>query len=208
MTNSVMQAMTFRHACKKFDPTRHVSAVDFQQILEFGRLSPSSFGMEHWRFIVVQTPELREKLREVCWGQAQITDSSHVVVIVAKTAAVKPYTDYVKHMFDRRGLPQEARDAYLDRYAAHQEHEVAPYMSTFAWASKQCYIALANMMTGAASLGVDSCPIEGFSKAGLETLLGLDTAQEEAVVVVAFGYRAGEQTPVLRQPLADLVEYR
>lgn len=208
MTNSFMQAMTFRHACKKFDSTRHISAVDFQQILEFGRLSPSSFGMEHWRFIVVQTPELREKLREVCWGQAQITDSSHVVVIVAKTAAVKPYTDYVKHMFDRRGLPQEARDAYLDRYAAHQEHEVAPYMSTFAWASKQCYIALANMMTGAASLGVDSCPIEGFSKAGLETLLGLDTAQEEAVVVVAFGYRAGEQTPVLRQPLADLVEYR
>ena len=208
MTNSFMQAMTFRHACKKFDSTRRISAVDFQQILEFGRLSPSSFGMEHWRFIVVQTPELREKLREVCWGQAQITDSSHVVVIVAKTAAVKPYTDYVKRTFDRRGLPQEARDAYLDRYAAHQEHEVAPYMSTFAWASKQCYIALANMMTGAASLGVDSCPIEGFSKAGLETLLGLDTAQEEAVVVVAFGYRAGEQTPVLRQPLADLVEYR
>ncbi len=202
-----MQAMTFRHACKKFDPQRTISAEDFQQILEFGRLSPSSFGMEHWRFVVVQTPAMREKLREACWGQAQITDSSHVVVILAKTAAVEPYSDYVKSLFARRGLPAEAEQAYLARYAAHNEHEVRPYMNTFAWSSKQCYIALANMMTGAASLGIDSCPIEGFSKTGVEALLGVDTAQYGAAVVVAFGYRAGEQTTCLRQPLDVLVDY-
>ncbi len=208
MPNSFMQAMTFRHACKKFDPSRTISDGDFQQILEFGRLSPSSFGMEHWRFIVVQTPALRETLRTACGGQAQITDSSHVVVIVAKTAAVKPDSDYVQRMFARRGLPQEAQDAYLGRYAAHQAHEVAPLMSTFAWASKQCYIALANMMTGAASLGIDSCAIEGFAKAQVESLLDLDTTQEEVAVLVAFGYRAGAQTPAMRQSLTELVEYR
>lgn len=208
MPNSFMQAMSFRHACKKFDPTRQISEADFQQILEFGRLSPSSFGMEHWRFIVVQTPELREQLRVACGGQAQITDSSHVVVIVAKTAAVQPASDYVKRMFARRGLPAEAREAYLGRYAAHQAHEVAPLMSTFAWASKQCYIALANMMTGAASLGIDSCAIEGFAKTSVESLLALDTTQEEVAVLVAFGYRASAQTPALRQSLAELVEYR
>ena len=202
-----MQAMTFRHACKKFDPQRTISAEDFQQILEFGRLSPSSFGMEHWRFVVVQTPAMREKLREACWGQAQITDSSHVVVILAKTAAVEPYSDYVKSLFARRGLPAEAEQAYLARYAAHNEHEVRPYMNTSAWSSRQCYIALANMMTGAASLGIDSCPIEGFSKTGVEALLGVDTAQYGAAVVVAFGYRAGEQTTCLRQPLDVLVDY-
>lgn len=203
-----LQAMNFRHACKKFDPQHKIADADFQQILEFGRLSPSSFGMEHWRFVVVQTPELREKLREACWNQPQITDSSHVVVILAKTAAVEPGSDYVKQLFGRRGLPAEAEQAYLARYAAHNGSEIAPYMNTFAWASKQCYIALANMMTGAASLGIDSCPIEGFSKSGVEAALGVDTTQYGAAVVVAFGYRAGEQTPRLRQPLAELVEYR
>ena len=203
-----MQAMTFRHACKKFDPTRQIPADDFQQILEFGRLSPSSFGMEHWHFVVVQTPELREQLREACWGQPQITESSHVVVILAKTAAVEPYSAYVQRLFGRRGLPTEAEQAYLARYAAHNDSEIKPYLNTFAWSSKQCYIALANMMTGAASMGIDSCPIEGFSKPGVEELLAVDTSQYGAAVVVTFGYRAGEQPPKLRQPLADLVEYR
>ncbi|HRJ53402.1 MAG TPA: NAD(P)H-dependent oxidoreductase [Candidatus Thiothrix moscowensis] len=203
-----LQAMNFRHACKKFDPQQKIAEADFQQILEFGRLSPSSFGMEHWRFVVVQTPELREKLREQCWNQPQITDSSHVMVILAKSAAVEPGSTYVKQLFGRRGLPVEAEQAYLERYAAHNASEIAPYMNTFAWASKQCYIALANMMTGAASLGIDSCPIEGFSKAGVEEVLGVDTAQYGVAVVVAFGYRAGEQTSRLRQPLAELVEYR
>ncbi|MBJ6609069.1 MAG: NAD(P)H-dependent oxidoreductase [Candidatus Thiothrix moscowensis] len=203
-----LQAMNFRHACKKFDPQQKIAEADFQQILEFGRLSPSSFGMEHWRFVVVQTPELREKLREQCWNQPQITDSSHVMVILAKSAAVEPGSTYVKQLFGRRGLPAEAEQAYLERYAAHNASEIAPHMNTFAWASKQCYIALANMMTGAASLGIDSCPIEGFSKAGVEEVLGVDTAQYGVAVVVAFGYRAGEQTPRLRQPLAELVEYR
>ena len=203
-----MQAMTFRHACKKFDPTRQIPADDFQQILEFGRLSPSSFGMEHWHFVVVQTPELREQLREACWGQPQITESSHVVVILAKTAAVEPYSEYVQRLFGRRGLPTEAEQAYLARYAAHNDSEIKPYLNTFAWSSKQCYIALANMMTGAASMGIDSCPIEGFSKPGVEELLAVDTSQYGAAVVVTFGYRAGEQPAKLRQPLADLVEYR
>ena len=81
-------------------------------------------------------------------------------------------------------------------------------MNTFAWSSKQCYLALANMMTGAASLGIDSCPIEGFSKSAVEALLAIDPQQYGVVAAVTFGYRAGEQTPRLRQPLADLVEYR
>jgi nitroreductase len=203
-----MQAMSFRHACKKFDPARTIPADEFQQILEFAHLSPSSFGMEHWRFVVVQTPELRAKLREVCWNQPQITESSHVVVILAKTADVEPGSEYVQRLFERRGLLEAAKQAYLAKYAAHYDAEIRPYMNTFAWSSKQCYIALANMMTGAASLGIDSCPIEGMSKEGVETLLEIDTQRYGVAVAVAFGYRAGEQTPRLRQALDDLVEYR
>lgn len=203
-----LDAMNFRHACKKFDPTQHIPSDQFQQILEFGRLSPSSFGMEPWRFVVVQTPELREQLRVACWNQPQITESSHVVVILAKTEAVKPGTDYVETIFRRRGLPEEAFRGYLARYGHHHATEIDPYINTLAWASKQCYLALANMMTGAASLGIDSCPIEGFSKQDVETLLEIDTQHYGVAVVVTFGYRAGEQTPRLRQPLDAMVEYR
>ncbi len=206
--SAFLDAMNFRHACKKFDPTQHIPSDQFQQILEFGRLSPSSFGMEPWWFVVVQTPELREQLRVACWNQPQITESSHVVVILAKTEAVKPGTDYVETIFRRRGLPEEAFRGYLARYGHHHATEIDPYINTLAWASKQCYLALANMMTGAASLGIDSCPIEGFSKQDVETLLELDTQHYGVAVVVTFGYRAGEQTPRLRQPLDAMVEYR
>lgn len=203
-----MQAMNFRHACKQFDPQRKIPDEQFQQILEFGRLSPSSFGMEQWRFVVVETPELREKLREACWNQPQITESSHLVVILAKTSAVKPETDYVEKLFARRGLPEENFKAYLQRYKEHHQTEIEPYMSTYAWSAKQCYLALANMMTGAASMGIDSCPIEGFSKTGIETVLDIDTAQYEVAVTVAFGYRTADQTEQHRLPLNEIVEYR
>jgi nitroreductase len=206
--SSFAQAMDFRHACKKFDATRQIPDEQFNQILEFARLSPSSFGMEAWRFVVVQTPELREQLKACCWNQAQVTDSSHVVVILAKTAAVKAGSDYVKAIFKRRNLPDDQYEAYLTRYGIHQATEVEPYMSLYAWSAKQCYIALANMMTGAASLGIDSCPMEGFVKLDVESLLNIDTTQYEVAVVVAFGYRAGEQPAHLRQPIEAMLEYR
>lgn len=84
----------------------------------------------------------------------KLPESSHVVVILAKIAAVEPGIDYVQNIFGRRGLPADAQQAYLERYAAHNAYEIQPYMNTFAWSSKQCYLALANMMTGAASLGL------------------------------------------------------
>lgn len=200
-----LEAMKFRHACKSFDTDKKIEKKEFERILEFGRLSPSSFGMEQWRFKVIETPSLREELREACWNQPQITESSHVVVICAITSDVKPGAEYVKHLFSRRNLPEEATKLYLEKYAEHYQTEVAPYMNTYAWSAKQCYLALANMMTGAASLGIDSCPIEGFGKAAVEKVLNIDITQEEAAVVVTFGYRAGEQTPQFRQELDDLV---
>lgn len=206
--STFMQAMDFRHACKKFDTNKKIPAEQFEQILEFGRKSPSSFGQEHWKFLVIQTPELREQVRAACWGQPQITESSHVVVILAKITDVEPYNDYMVTLFKRRGLPQEAFDAYLQRYAAHMTNEIHSVMSTFAWSSKQCYLAMANMMTGAASLGIDSCPLEGFGKKDLEQVLQIDTERYGVAVVTAFGYRAGEQTKQLRLPLDQVVEYR
>lgn len=94
--------MKFRHACKVFDENKKISAGEFDFILEAGRLSPSSTGLEQWDFLVVQNEELRQKIREVSWNQVQITSCSHLVVILAKVAEVKSVGEYVEKMIDRR----------------------------------------------------------------------------------------------------------
>jgi len=206
--NAVLEALKFRHACKKFDPERKIPQQDLETILECGRLSPSSFGMEPWKFVVVQNPELRERLREVCWNQAQITEASDVVVILVRPDDVMPDTDYVRAKFRRRKLDLDAENAYLERYKSHLKDEIEPVMSYYAWCSKQSYIALANMMTAAAVAGIDTCPIEGFNKKDVERVLDLDTQQYQVAVVFALGYRAGEQTPQLRAQSDEVIEYR
>ena len=85
-----LEILKFRHACKIFDETKKISAGEFDFILEAGRLSPSSMGLEQWDFLVVQNPILRQKIREVSWNQPQITTCSHLVVILGKIAEIKP----------------------------------------------------------------------------------------------------------------------
>lgn len=205
--NAVLKALEFRHACKKFDPAKKIPDQTLHDILECARLSPSSFGMEPWKFLVIRNMDLRHKLREACWNQPQVTDSSEVIVILEKKDKTLPGSDYVKQQFQRRNLPAEAEAAYIEKYATHYETEIAPVMSHYAWDSKQCYIALSNIMTSAASAGVDSCPMEGFQKKAVEQALGIDTQQFEVVVLVALGYRLGEQTPRLRHSFEEVIEF-
>lgn len=204
--NEVLKALQFRHACKAFDTDKNIPADTLQDILECARLSPSSFGMEPWKFLVISNTELRQKIRSACWNQPQITESSHIIIILEKKDVTKPGTDYVQKQFRRRNLPAEAEQAYLEKYRTHYETEIEPNINHYAWDSKQCYIALANIMTGAAAAGVDSCPIEGFSKQQLENTLDLDTSKYQAVVVVALGYRKNPQTPRLRLNFDEVFE--
>ncbi len=206
--NAVIDALTFRHACKQFDPDRKISGTDLDTILSAAVLSPTSFGMEAWRFLVLQSPDIREKLRPACWNQPQVTDSSHVIAILARPAQVAPGHPYVAESFGRRGLPEDATSAYIEKYRHHMETEVLPRMSLYAWCSKQCYIALADVMTAAAAMGIDSCPMEGFEKDRVDRILEIDTQKEEVAVLVALGYRAGEQPPRRRHPMETLVEIR
>jgi nitroreductase len=142
------------------------------------------------------------------WNQPQVTDSSHVIAILARPAQVAPGHLYVAEIFGRRGLPEDATNAYIEKYRHHMETEVLPRMSLYAWCSKQCYIALADIMTAAAAMGIDSCPMEGFEKDWVERILEIDTRKEEVVVLVALGYRAGKQPPRRRHPMETLVEIR
>ncbi len=206
--NPVIDALNFRHACKKFDPKKKVNQKDLDLILEAACLSPSSFGMEAWKFLVLASEDIRTQLRPACWDQAQVTDSSHVVVILTRPEVIDPGNSYVLESFLRRKLPEDMTRAYVEKYKWHMETEVFPRMSAYAWCAKQCYISLANIMTTAASLGIDTCPMEGFEKDKVEEILNIDTSEFQVAVLVALGYRAGEQTPRLRHTMEGLVEIR
>jgi len=205
--NPVIKALNFRHACKSFDPGKKIPKEKLDIILTAAHLSPSSFGLEAWKFLVISSDEVKQTLRPACWNQPQITDASHVMIILAKPELADPSHEYIKFNFKRRDLPEDVTKAYIERYTHHMETEVFPRMSAYAWCSKQCYIALANIMTTAASEGIDTCPIEGFEKERVEKVLNIDTDQYEVAVVLALGYRAKEQPLRRRLPIKNIVEY-
>lgn len=218
VTDILMQAWQFRHACKEFDPKKKVSDADFHTILEGGRLSPSSFGFEPWEFLVVQNLGLRNKISEVSWGaQRQMPGASHFVVILArKPAEMQPDARYIQEtiMRDTQHLPEDVAGPRTEKYREFLDKDFAlsgNERASFEWAARQCYIALGNMMTAAAMLGVDSCPIEGFRKTDLEELLArenlLDMARWGVACMVAFGYRVREPRAKTRRPEKDVVRW-
>ncbi|WP_050180253.1 NAD(P)H-dependent oxidoreductase [Domibacillus robiginosus] len=213
----ILKAFEFRHATKEFDPTKKIKKEDFELILEAGRLSPSSVGYEPWKFLVIQNPELREKLREVSWGaQGQLPTASHFVVILARTIKDTKYdSDYVKNqMLNVKKFPPELFDKIKERYKSFQEEDLNLLendRTMLDWAGKQTYIALANMMTTAALIGVDSCPIEGFHFEKVQKLLEEENLLEDGhlavSVMAAFGYRQKEPRPKTRKEMNDIVQW-
>jgi len=206
MKNSFSQIMEFRHACKVFDTTKKIEQKDIEYILQMGILSPSSFGMEPWKFLVITNQELKERLQPLCWNQPQITTSSHLIIILAKIEDIKASSKVVISKFQRRELPKERIDAYIQRYSKF----LSPLNSDeklFSWSAKQTYIALANMMSASASLGIDSCPIEGFEREKVEEVLNIDINRYRVSVLLPLGYRVNPQPKHLRDTFDDIVEF-
>ncbi len=200
---SLSDILYFRHACKLFDKDKKISKDDLNFILEAARLSPSSFGMEHWRFIVIKNQELKETLKPVCWNQPQITTCDALVAVVAKHKAVSTPV-YYEAMFARRELDDDAMQAYVQRY----ENYIKALPSIKAWSQMQCYLAASNIMNYAAMIGVDSCPLEGFERDDAEKILNIDSSKESLALFVALGYRVNHQTSKHRLPFDEVVEFR
>ncbi len=202
-----LKAMDFRHACKIFDETKKIPPEELNYILEVARKSPSSFGMEPWKFLVIQNQELKEKIRPVCWEQPQITTCSDLVIILAKIEDVKVESGIPLKRFARRPMPQEKRDFYIQLYANHLKDTLNTDENIYSWTARQCYIAIGNMMSAAAAIGIDSCPIEGFEKEKLEEILQIDTTKYQVAMVLPFGYRINEQSEQLRLSFDEVVEF-
>lgn len=212
----ILDAFNFRHACKEFDADKKIGAEDFELILEAGRLSPSSFGFEPWRFVVIQDMALREKLLTVTWGaKKQFPTASHAIAILVRKGDMRYDSDYLQHfMREVKHLSDEAIKTRTGVFRNFQENEfklLESERTLFDWACKQAYIALANMMTGAAMIGIDSCPIEGFDMAGAEKILSdagiLNPHHFGLAVMVAFGYRKNPQPEKTRQAMSQVVQW-
>ena len=215
---TILNAFQFRHATKEFDTTKTISNEDIDFILKTANLSPSSFGFEPWHFIVVQDKDLRELLKPVAWGAPlKLDTASHFVLgLSMKASMVKHDADYIMHMMkDVKQFPAEVIDIYSKFYREFQERDfdLDTDKKLFDWSSKQTYIALGNMMTSAALVGIDSCPIEGFHQEKAETLLqekfGVDTTKYGLSFMVAFGYRkAAPEFAKSRRNFEDVVSWK
>jgi nitroreductase len=215
--DEILKAHSFRRAIKEFEVDQKISEADFQFILEVGRRSPSSFGWEPWKFVVVQNKELREKLAEPSWGaQKQLASASHFIILLARKGdemrAGSDYLKYKSQQIDR--LPAEVEEMKVGFFKNFMENEfdLTDERKIFDWACKQVYLPLANMMTAAAQIGIDSCPMEGFSQAKVEEILAaegvVDTKRLGVAAMVAFGYRKENSPfPQTRFPMEEVVEW-
>ncbi|NWK85341.1 NAD(P)H-dependent oxidoreductase [Staphylococcus sp. GSSP0090] len=214
MQQTILEAFHFRHATKRFDANKHISESDFNTILEAGRLSPSSLGLEPWKFVVIQNREIRDKLKAISWGaQGQLDTASHFVLILARKN-VTSQSDFVQHMirnvkkYSEASIPATEKkfDDFQTNFHINDNDQ-----SLLEWARKQTYIALGNMMTSAALLNIDSCPIEGFDLDAVTQFLSeegiIDETHFAPSVMVAFGYRETDPKAKVRQTQDDIVEW-
>ncbi len=215
--NEILEAFNFRHACKLFDINKIISDEDMEFILETARLSPSSFGFEPWHFIVVQNKELRTKLKDSAWGAtAKLDTASHFVLgLTMKSPLIKYDSSYIKEFMEKiQQLPENVVDGKGEMFEAFQksDFDLTDDRKLFDWAAKQCYLPLANMMTSAAMIGIDSCPIEGFEQETtnkiLQEVLNVDTNKFGISYMVAFGYRVNEPRAKTRRSINNIITYK
>ncbi len=199
----ILEAFNYRFACKEFDENEKIDDDDLSFILETGRLSPSSFGLEQWKFLVVRNGGLKAKLREASFDQQQLTTCSEVVVILAKKGLYEPGSAHVAKMFKRWNYPDDLYNMLIDFHS-----NLMAEIDMTRWAVEQCHIAAGNMMTSAAMIGIDSCAIGGFEHEKVEKILNIDKEKFEPAMMITFGYREHDEQPEkARLPFDDVVEF-
>lgn len=187
----VLSRLNWRYATKRFDPTKKIPAEIWARLEDALVLSPSSYGLQPWKFFVVNDPAIRAKLLPATWGQTQIVDASHLVVLcVKKKIGPADAERLIARTADVRGVQAESLDPYkkmmvgtLSRTSPEAIHE---------WMSRQVFIALGQFMTACAMVGVDTCPMEGFLPEKYDEILKLPERGYHSIVLATAGYRAAD----------------
>jgi len=189
-TKQLLDALQWRYATKIFDATKKIPADVWSALEKSLVLTPTSYGLQPYHFLVVQDAAKRATLLPNSWGQKQVVDCSHFVVFTARTEMKEADVDrFVKRSAEVRGVPAESLAAYRGMMLGDVVNGPRGKIA-HEWAARQCYIALGNLMTAAAVLGVDACPMEGINPPEYDKILGLAGTGYKTVVALALGYRA------------------
>ncbi len=210
--SDLVSALNWRYATKQFDAARKIPAAEWAALEESLRLAPSSFGLQPWKFIVVETPALRARLREASWGQSQVTEASHLVVLAVKQAVDAAHVDrFMADTAKARGVPVESLAGYrkvIDGFVTARGK--AGQLES--WSAKQVYIAAGQFMAAAAVTGIDTCPLEGIDALKYDEALGLAGSGWATQMAIAAGYRSASDkyatTPKVRFAAAEVIERR
>ena len=188
-----IDALKQRYSVKKFDRERQVPADVLQNILEAGKLSASSLGLQPYKILIAESAEIKSKLIPAFYNPSQISTCSHLVILISKKNVDDSYIDgYFRHISDVREVPVDSLDLFRKNIEGYTKKQAQDEVAV--WAEKQAYIVLGNLMFAAALEKVDSCPMEGFKKDFIEEIMGLDKEKESVAVTLALGYRSADDT--------------
>lgn len=208
----LQRQLNWRYATKRFDPSKKIPAETWQALEQALLLTPSSFGLQPWKFVVVDTPALRQELRQHSWGQSQVSDADRYVVFAGmRTLTVDDVDRFLRRQCEVRGVTMESLAGYRGMLVGFLEKGWASG-DLAGWNARQTYIALGQFMAAAAMLGVDTCPMEGIDMRGYDKVLGLDGTPFTTLCACAAGFRAADDkyatVAKVRFPLAEVVEHR
>jgi nitroreductase len=208
----LLEVQSWRYATKKFDPSKRIPAGLWEALEQALVLSPSSYGMQPWKFIVVTDPALKRRLRAVSWNQTQVEDCSHLVVFLAKQRISEADVDrLVQRTAEVRAQSEESLAGYKGFMMGDLVHGGRSAVID-QWAARQAYIALGNFMTSAALLGIDTCPLEGLEPAAYDLILGNQDSGYHTVCACPAGYRSVDDgyaaKPKVRFPAAEVIDHR
>lgn len=207
----LVDSLNWRYATKAFDPNKKIPVQTWAALEESLILTPSSFGLQPWKFLVITDKALRESLVPHAWNQRQIADCSHLVVMLAKKTVGEAEIDQLIHrIVEVRGGTADALAGYKGMMMGSLGKATPEFI--IEWAKKQVYIALGQFMGSAAVLGIDTCPMEGFAAPKFDEILGLNTTDYTTAVLCPAGYRADSDKyatlPKVRFKTEDVIEHR
>ena len=186
---TIIDTLNWRYATKGFDTSKELPAAALEYILEAGRMSASSYGLQPFNIVVVTDEAKKQELMGHAYGQAHVGTNSALIILAARTDVdAAMVADYTTRIESTRGLPAGAVDGYKNMMIGDLTNRTPEARTT--WAQKQCYIALGPMMIAAAEKMVDGCPMEGFDTEAFNEALGLGALNLTATVIFPVGYRA------------------
>ena len=205
----LLDQLNWRYATKKFDPTRKIAPADWAVLEQVVTLAPSSYGLQAWKFFVVDNPAIRQQLLAASWNQPQVVDASHLVVFsVRKRPEAVDVERYVERIAQVRRTTVEAQEGLQKSLLGAIGR---PEADVDTWLSRQVYVALGVFLSAAALLGIDACPMEGFQGPQYDEILGLTARGYSARVIATAGYRAADDKyatlPKVRYEVPQVVEH-